>query len=104
MYGILQVLQAAFSCNPILVSYCHLSHSPSHVLAAIKSLLLLLLHTLTHTHKQTHTHTNVIRCAFVIYIVNEWSRVFPPKITYINRNNVLSHYPIKAYINILMDT
>ena len=43
MYGILQVLQAAFSCNPILVSYCHLSHSPSHVLAAIKSLLLLLL-------------------------------------------------------------
>ena len=43
MYGILQVLQAAFSCNPILVSYCHLSHSPLHVLAAIKSLLLLLL-------------------------------------------------------------
>ena len=38
-------MQAAFSCNPILVSYCHLSHSPSHVLAAIKSLLLLLLNT-----------------------------------------------------------
>ena len=37
--------QAPFSCNPILVSYCHLSHSPSHVLAAIKSSLLLLLST-----------------------------------------------------------
>ena len=42
MYGILQVLQVAFRCNPIHFSYCYLSHSPSHVLAAIKSLLLLL--------------------------------------------------------------
>ena len=46
-------------------------------------------HTQKHTHKHTHahTHTHMMWCAF-LYIVNEWSRVYPPKIAYINRNTM----------------